>query len=271
MVEFVEYSDDKIKIKLPKQLRQQRSMRFFRGNLARGKPESNVMVGVSIDLNEAQRKAYLESEKRQPAVLPAGYKVLRSGPCNFGEAGREFFVSSEIFDKGYTLYTWQVLYCLQGRYVMLNIMGSDSRENFETMAKKIIKSLKLLSPSQSKKSKSSTNSIIKNVKNGGLKTKEKAHLASALKSLPNDLMYLRDPILAIADEDQDLLGCGEVDTKLLAESIEQQADLQPSGFATNQSKKLEKWLKSNTSKKDTWVGPIWFVMAFLRGYDIFHE
>ncbi len=272
MVEFVEYSDEKIRVKLPKQLRQQRSQRFFRGNLVRGKPESQVIVAIDLDLNEAQRKVYLEPEERQPAVLPAGYEVLRSGPCNFGEGGREFFSSSEIFDKGYILYTWEVLYRLQGRYVMLSIMGGGSRESFESMATEIITSLTLLSPSQTEKSPStSARSAIKNVKRGGLRAKEKARLANALESLPEDLKYLRDPILAIAAEDQDLLGCGEADTTLLAEALQQQAASCPSGFATAQAEELEKWLKSISATDEVWASPVWFVLAFLMGYDMFGE
>src|SRR4030042_1871871 len=123
MIEFVEYRDDKISIKLPKQLLQQRAMRFFRGNLIRGKPESNLMVAISLDLNESQRKAYLEPEERQPSVLPVGYEVIRSGLCSFGKGGREFFSSSKILDKGYTLYCWDLVYKLQGRYVLLSVMG----------------------------------------------------------------------------------------------------------------------------------------------------
>ncbi len=276
MIEFVEYSDDKINIKLPKQLRQQRSQRLFRGNLVRGKPESNLMVAISLDLNasgvKAVRDVFLGARINRPETLPKGYKVERSGKCCFGEGCLELFTSSEIFDKGYTLYTWQVLYRLQGSYVELSIMGGGSRESFESMAEEIITSLKLMPPSQSKKTSSvSTGSKIKNIKHGGLNVKEKTRLTNALKSFPEDLRYLQEPILAIADEDQDLLGCGEVDTTLLVKAIEQQAVSQHSGFATKQSKKLEKWLKTNTSKKDTWAGPAWFAMAFLMGYDLFYN
>ncbi len=273
MIEFVEYSDEKISIKLPKQLRQKRPIRFFRGNLVRGKPETRMSVILDLDL-DAHRVEVIKGLLLRPEIKnrPPNEKLERVGPCEFGEDGMELLTCIMQPHTGYTLYFWDLIYNLHGTYILFTIMGSGSRESFETIATKIITSLTLISPSQSKKRlNASTGSMIKNIKHGGLKAKEKAHLASALKSLPNDLMYLRDPILAIADEDQDLLGCGEVDTKLLAESIEQQADLQPSGFATDQSKKLEKWLKSNTSKKDTWAGPVWFVMAFLMGYEIFHE
>lgn len=275
MIEFVEYRDDKICIKLPKQLRQKNNIRLFCGNLARGKPESQVIVGLDVDLNastvKAIREVFLGTGVNRPVTLPKGYKVLRSGKCGFGEECLELFTSSEVFDKGYTLYTWQVMCRLQGSYVELSIMGGGSRESFESMAKEIITSLKLLSPSQSKQMVNKTGSKIKSIKKGGLKAKEKARLASALKSLPQELKYLRDPILAIADENQDLLGCGEVDTTLLTKAIEHQVISQPKGFAAKHSKELKKWLKSNTSRNDKWAGPVWFVMAFLMGYDMYKD
>jgi hypothetical protein len=274
MVEFVEYSDVKIRIKLPKQLRQERSKRFFHGNLMRGKPESNLIVAIDIDLNaqrvEAYRKVFLGTADDRPATLPRGYKVQRSGPCGFGEDGLELFTSSEIFDKGYTLYSWQVLFHLQDRYVMMSVMGAGSREEFEDMAREIITSLTLLSPSESKRSATTaTGSAIKGAKRGGLRAKEKARLAMALKSLPDELEYLRGPILAIADEDQDLLGSGEGDTRLLVEALEQQAASRPSGFAAAQAAELKEWLKGISTGNEEWARPIWFAIAFAMGYDMF--
>jgi len=273
MVEFVEYSDEKIRIKLPKQLRQERSKRFFHGNLIRGKPKSNLMVGIDIDLDDQSVKA-IKEEFLQTEIKnrPPDDKVERLGPCEFGEDGLELLTSFVQPDTGYTFYRWDMIYSLHGSYLMMTIMGGGSLGEFENMAREIITSLTLLSPSQSKKSSGAAAcSKIKSVKSGGLRSKEKACLASALKSLPEELKYLRDPILTIADEDQDLLGCGEVDTTLLAEAIEKQAVSHPSGFAAIQAKGLEEWLNKNSSKNDKWAGPVWFVMAFLMGYDMFAE
>jgi len=276
MIEFVEYSDEKIRVILPKQLRQQRSKRFFRGNLVRGKPESQVMVAIDINFDarrvEAVKKVFIDSVEKQPVSQPKGFKVLRSGKCNYGDDGLELLTSSEIFDKEYTLYRWDVLYQLQGHYVMCIISGGCSREDFESMATEIITSLKLLSPPQSKKlSGTSGGPKIKAVKTGGLRRKEKARLAKALESLPEQLKYLCDPILAIADEDQDLLGCGEADTNLLTEVLERQAASQTSDFAVAQAAELKEWLKDISTGDEVWAGPIWFAMGFMMGYDMFSE
>lgn len=273
MVEFVEYSDEQIRVKLPKQLRQKRSMRLFHGNLVRGKPETRMSVAIDLDL-DAQRVELIKELFRGPEIKnrPPNEKLERLGPCEFGEDGMELLTCISQPHTGHTFYHWCMIYNLHGTYIEFTIMGGGSREDFENMATEIITSLTLLSPSQSKKlSGAATGSMIKSMKHGGMRTKEKARLASELKSLPEELKYLCDPILAIADEDQDMLGCGEVDTKLLADALEQQAVSQPSGFAAAQAEELEGWLKEILTGDEAWAAPVWFVLAFLKGYDMFGE
>jgi len=275
---FITFEDEKIKLRIPKQLRLKRGTSyFFSGILKRGRKDARVILAVVLDpppvLRKAARQVILKALPYQE-WMGVKTQVIRKGRCSFGDGGIEVLGASTVPEPTgtITLYRWNVLYRLGTHYIDIDLGGGGDLEEFEKMAKEIITSLKLLSPSQSKKRlNASTGSMIKSVKQGGLKAKEKARLASALKSLPKELKYLRDPILAIADEDQDLLGCGGVDTTLLAEAIEHQADLQPRGFATKHSKELEKWLKSNTSKNDKWAEPVWFVMAFLIGYDVYKD
>ena len=102
-----------------------------------------------------------------------------------------------------------------------------------------------------------------------MRARDKARLVKALASLPESLEYLRDPILALADEDQDLLGTGEVDTAMLAEAIDRQAAVQPSGFAASQAEALEQWLTDHATRDAAWAPLVWFVAAFLTGYGMF--
>jgi hypothetical protein len=278
MIEFVEYRDERIRIKLPKQLRLRRGTSyFFSGILKRGRKDAFVTLTVVLDpppvLRKAARQGILRALPHQE-WMGVEIRLIRKGRCFFGDGGIEVLDASTVPEPTgtITLYRWNVLYQLGKHYVDIQLGGGGDLDEFEKMAKEIITSLKLLSPSQSKKRlDASTGSMIKSFKQGGIKAKEKARLASTLKSLPRDLKYLRDPILAIADEDQDLLGCGEVDTTLLAEALEKQAASQPKGFATKHSRELKKWLKNNTSKNDTWARPVWFVMAFLVGYDAYKD
>jgi hypothetical protein len=145
MVEFVEYSDEKIRIKLPKQLRQKRPMRFFRGNLVRGKPETRIVV--AIDLNfDARRFESIKEEFLRTEIenRPPGDKVERLGPCEFGEDGMELLTSFVQPDTGHTFFRWDMIYSLRGCYLMMTIMGGGNLNDFENMAREIAKSLVLV-------------------------------------------------------------------------------------------------------------------------------
>ena len=100
--------------------------------------------------------------------------------------------------------------------------------------------------------------------------KEKRRLAKALEALPEELMYLRDPILAMADEDQEMLGCGDVDTGLLAEAFQRQAVSHP-GSAAVRAEELKQWLLGFSNPEAAWARPIWFAQGFLMGYHVYGE
>jgi hypothetical protein len=142
MIEFVEYSDEKISIKLPKQLRQKRPIRFFRGNLIRGKPETHMSVGIDLNFDirrfESIKDEFLRTEIQN---RPPGNKVERLGPCEFGDDGLELLTSIVQPHTGDTFYRWDLIYSLDGNYLMVSITGGDSRENFEKLAKEVVKSL----------------------------------------------------------------------------------------------------------------------------------
>jgi hypothetical protein len=281
---YIIFEDEQIRLRIPKQLRVKRggTSYFFSGVLKRGRKDARVILGIDIDLppvlRKAQRKVILKAPVHQ-IWLGVETRDIRKGRCTFGDGGIEALSASIVPEPtgNITLYQWNVLYRLGTHYVDVVLFGGGNRDAFEKMGTTIIesievKSLKLISSEQSKKrSISSIGSMVKKVKHGGLKAKEKTRLANALKSLPEELHYLIEPILDIASKDQELLGSGVVDTPLLAEAIENQANLQPNGFATQHSKKLKKWLKSNISKDDKWAGPVWFVMASLMGYDAYKD
>lgn len=145
MIDFVNYKDERIRIKLPKQLRQKRPVRFFRGNLVRGKPET--LVSIAIDLNfdaqriKAMKQIFLCTEIKN---RPKGDKVERLSPCEFGEDGLELLTSFVQPDTKHIFYCWDMFYRLHGSYVMMSIMGGSNREDFENMAREIAESLVIL-------------------------------------------------------------------------------------------------------------------------------
>ena len=142
MVELIEYCDDEICIKLPKQLRQKRPIRFFRGNLIRGKPETNMSVGIDLNFDARRVNAMKEIFHSTEIVnRPPGNKVERLGSCEFGEDGLELLTSVVQPDTGHTFYRWDMIYSLSNSYLMMTITGGGSREYFEKLAKEVVKSL----------------------------------------------------------------------------------------------------------------------------------
>ena len=142
MVEFIEYSDEKIRIKLPKQLRQKRPIRFFRGNLVRGKPETHMAVAIDLNFDVRRFKSIKDEFLRTEIEnRPPGDKVERLGPCEFGEDGLELLTSVVQPDTGHKFYRWDLIYSLGSKYLMVSIIGGGGRENFENLAKEVVKSL----------------------------------------------------------------------------------------------------------------------------------
>lgn len=270
MIEFMEYADDKIKIKLPKQLRQKQQMHFFCGNLIRGKPETCMTVGIDFNYYDDARVESMKQiiQNTQLHDRPSGDKVERFGSCEYGNDGIELLTSFIQPITGYVLFDWSMFFCLKGSYVHLGISGGGNREEFESIAREIVSSLVLLSPSEENKTHVDLNSSkIKHIKPRGLRAKQKARLTKALESIPDDLKYLREPILVLADEDQEMLGCGEGDASLLIEALQKQSELHSQDFASDHAQELEQWLHEISSPEDLWAGPMWFVLGYLMSYD----
>jgi hypothetical protein len=145
MINFIEYIDEKIRIKLPKQLRQKRPLRFFRGNLVRGRPETQASFGIDINLDarriEVMKEEFLRTEVKN---RPLGNKVERLGLCKFGKDGLELLTSIVQPHTGHKFYRWDMIFKLQGSYVMMTITGGSSRKDFENMANEIVTSLVLI-------------------------------------------------------------------------------------------------------------------------------
>ncbi len=97
---------------------------------------------------------------------------------------------------------------------------------------------------------------------------DKAKLKTALESMPAAIDWLRDPILDIAKQDQDLLSCGEADPTKLMRSLRQHAEDAPDVFV-DAADALREWMNAQGDVNAAWAGPIWFVEGFVRGCDMF--
>jgi len=100
--------------------------------------------------------------------------------------------------------------------------------------------------------------------------RDRARLATALDGLPPQIAHLRRPILDIARQDQDLLGCGEADTTLL-ESAVWEGDAGKEFDCEAAANALHLWLEGQVEHRSAWAAPVAFVEGFLRGLQMFGE
>src|SRR4051812_43413637 len=134
MLEFVEYKDDVIQIRLPKQLRQRLPLRFFRGNLVRGKPKTSMLVAIDLDFDD-RRVAAVKAIFQQTQIenRPIGNKVERLGSAKFGEDGQELLTSTILPNSDSKVFRWDVFCRLQGRYAMIVVTGNGCLTDFESV------------------------------------------------------------------------------------------------------------------------------------------
>jgi hypothetical protein len=103
---------------------------------------------------------------------------------------------------------------------------------------------------------------------GGLNKADAARLREALGGLPEPLVYLRDAILDIAKQNQDMLGCGEADTKVFHRSWSKHAAADPAVDADADAEALQEWSDQH-GRDNIWLGPVWFVVGLLRGISMY--
>jgi len=170
-------------------------------------------------------------------------------------------------------------YCLvypQGsQWVSVQMGGGPNMGEFEELCKDILASLKFrsfpISPSDLITGKPKSDIWNRNSRTG-MNRRELAQLKGALYDLPRELAYLRKPLLALAKEDQDLLGSGEGDISAIVRSLRKvtkRGKIQ--AIAARHSKSLTEWLTAQPNNESSWAGPIWFVVGALAGGAMFAD
>lgn len=283
MIGWSTYSDSLLSLRIPAVLRKSppgqwgvamrgARVRAFRGLLDEANPASDLFVGIACDLTAMQIEVYHQMAQH-PAPMP-GFASRRAGASWTRQGGVEMQRVATPLGESVARLDWIITIPIEAeRWACVGLVcpaDAMTWEKFEAIGTEIIASIQLVHGPRSRKTESGAATPRgTRPKSVGMRVREKSRLANALESLPEELLYLRDPILAIADEDQDMLGSGEVDTTLLAQAIEQQAASQPNGFASAHAEELEEWLRGVARPNAIWAGPVVFVQAFLTGYDMF--
>jgi hypothetical protein len=104
---------------------------------------------------------------------------------------------------------------------------------------------------------------------GCLGKRDRARLTAALDQLPPELAFLRDGIVDIARQNQDLLGSGEADLNVIGKAIEGPDGANEVLRSEAAAERLRAWIEGFEDHQAPWAGPVFFVEGVLRGAGMF--
>jgi hypothetical protein len=280
-VDWVTYSDENLQLRVPKQLRRVRPSRtqpgtrgvLFKGCIDRSRLRSEMVVAVETELTPESVRAHLDSVRATPIKewMGATWHWHHRGP-SVTQAGGIEVKMTQIGPGANTGHAWTVVFPIRSSWIyadIQNAQGGLTWNQFELIGDTIVKSIRL-------RTSTSESGALPAARHGGahkprhtIPAKDRAHLMKALASLPRALVYLREPILSLARQDQDLLGCGEADTTQLTMAIKIETTTRRSPFTVADAQELMRWLNARDDSAGAWTAPIQFAHAFLLGYDAF--
>jgi hypothetical protein len=265
--DWQEFHDSNLVLRAPGYLRKHRSMMFFQAPKKRKAGQNITMFAVSVlthpDSVEGSRDAIEGSKPRVDPQMGVEFLLLRRGKPEWLDNGLELVAETRNLSTGQLIaYDLRVVFMCSNIHLCAEIDGDGDLDQFEQVARSIIESIRPFKEGEMVPPVKRTRSVA-----GGLGRADKARLSAALEGLPPELAYLHKPILAIARQDQDLLGSGEADIGPIERSLRKVAKAGAiARTATAHADALHRWLTALPDCDGPWAGPIGFVEGVLRGY-----
>lgn len=261
--EYYEYKDSEISLRVPSYLRQKRDGPLFETGSKKGKP--HVLLSFAVDFKdkagEVQRSVMMQRTPGVTEDMPGvRQRVIRRGETSYLADGLELLISDEYARTGDVYHNYAVLFPLGSRHVYAVFFGQRDLAEFEKVCMQIVSSIRLVESVGGSAARPRARAA------GGLGRARSERLAIALDGLPREIAYLRDPILAIAMQDQELLGSGEGDISPVERALERVA--KPGEMklvARAHADLLHDWLVSLPNQASVWAVPAGFVEGALRG------
>jgi hypothetical protein len=214
------------------------------------------------DVIEAARYEIEAFDPNRRPQTGAEWILVRRGKPEWLNNGLELLADMRFLSTGNIDHHLTVDFQRSNLELAAIIVGDGELKHFEHVARSIIQSIRLLNRDDLKATVRQTRSVA-----GGLNRTNTARLSAALQGLPAELEYLRKPILAIAKQDQDLLGSGEGDIRPLERSLRKVAKPGAiAGTATAHAEILHRWLTALPASDEAWAASLWFVEGCLRGF-----
>lgn len=263
-----EFKGADVSVRVPLYLHQRKAIPFFE---ARSKKDSRPLLHFTVGLLDddgvkVQRDVMM---RMQPGAIEewSGVRrhVIRRGKAPDPTDSLELLVSLYNTLNGAIHHSYDVLFPLGSRWVSATFFGQGELASFEESCKQIVSSIRLVEAGEAQ-----LPAPRRRWATGGLGLVDTKQLKQALDGLPAEIAYLRKAILAIAKQDQDLLGSGEANTDSIDKAVRKAAGSGAAGaVAVSHADMLRAWLMTLPDHEGAWAASAWFVEGFLRGFDLF--
>jgi len=253
-------------MRLPPYLRQKKKgMCFFEPSSKKRK--DNLIHGFSIEfLNDEGVKVHRDimmftNPRANEEHMGVRGELLRRGKPLYLDDGLEVLNAIHNAVTGDTFYGYTVLFPLGSRHIYATFFGQGELSTFDESCKQIVSSVGLVKAGEAPLPARRWKGVPSGLGDAGTK-----RLKQALDGLPAELAYLRKAILAIAKQDQDLLGSGEADIGPIERSLRKVAKGGAIGqTAMAHADALHQWLIALPDSEGAWATPLGFVEGYLRG------
>lgn len=252
-------------MRVPSYLRQKKAIPFFeaRSKKDRHRPLLHFAVGVLND--EGVRAEWTSIMGMNPGAsdewMGVRRRLIRRGKASYLGDGLELLGASHNTVTGDVHYNYNILFLVGSRRISATFFGQGDLSVFEALCRQIVSSIRLAKGGDERQPAGRDSKVA-----GGLGRADRRRLKEALSGLPPEIAYLRRPILALAKEDQDLLGSGEGDIRSIERALRRNS--KPGSIkiiAKYDAELLHGWLVSLPGHDGAWAAPAWFVEGVLRG------
>lgn len=269
--ESCQYSDSTLSVTVPPYLRQSKTNQMLferRKKKAEGHSIASVAI-VALRHRDHVEALLARIERFKDGTPPNGspMSAIRRGPTDWLEGGVELFVAIHRLADSVTCYDYRAYVKCGALEIQVNVLGDGDLHLFDETVKSIVRSIRPVAGEASAEPSAPVA-----ISGGGLRRSKRTRLVKAFATLPMELLHLREAILAIADQDQSLLGSGDGDLTVLDECMRKVASSEPIGTrAERDADRLRQWLETVPGSQSSWAGPLWFIEGSLRGMAIWAE
>ena len=143
MIDFCEYEDEEIRMRIPSYLRKKKSNRLFAPS-RRGKDKEILVLGVSLGSEEHAKMARrVMADAKFVDWMGVQQRAVRRGAAPYLEDGFELLSTSFNTINGDIFHDYTITFLTGGHYVDVRIFGTGDVDGFYAICTEIVTSISL--------------------------------------------------------------------------------------------------------------------------------